>query len=89
MVMDQASWHPREGDARWENIRFIHQPAHSPELNPAEHLWEHMRERYFHSQVFSSLDALEEELVRALQAMENDKPTIQSLTGFHWTKITV
>jgi putative transposase len=85
MVMDQASWHPREGDERWENIRFIHQPAHSPELNPAEHLWEHMRENYFHNQAFSSLDALEEELVRALQEMENDKPTIQSLTGFHWT----
>jgi transposase-like protein len=28
MVMDQASWHPREGDERWDNIRFIHQPAH-------------------------------------------------------------
>ena len=44
-----------------------------------------MRENYFHNQTFSSLDALEEELVRALREMENDKPTIQSLTGFRWT----
>jgi putative transposase len=44
-----------------------------------------MRERYFHNQAFSSIDALEEELVRALREMEHDKPTIQSLTGFHWT----
>jgi transposase len=89
MVMDRASWHPREGDRRWDNLRFIHQPAHSPELNPAEHLWEHMRESYFHNQVFSSLDALEEELVQALQQMENDKPTIQSLTGFRWTTVSI
>ena len=89
MVMDQASWHPREGDERWDNIRFIHQPAHSPELNPAEHLWEHMRERYFHNQVFPSLDALEGDLVQALREMENDKPTIQSLTGFRWTVVNI
>jgi hypothetical protein len=36
-----------------------------------------MRETYFHNQVFSSLDALEEDLVQALREMGNDKPTIQ------------
>lgn len=33
-------------------------PAYSPELNPVEHIWEHLRENYFGHRVFPSLSAV-------------------------------
>jgi len=42
LAMDNASWHSKKKDI--ENIVPLFQPPHSPELNPAEHVWEHIRE---------------------------------------------
>ncbi|QWR78292.1 transposase [Candidatus Magnetomonas plexicatena] len=38
IVVDQAAWHLSKKLVVPENIRLIPQPAHSPELNPTEHL---------------------------------------------------
>jgi hypothetical protein len=84
MVMDRAPWHPSENSNKFDNIRVIRQPQYSPELNPAEHMWEHIRENYFHNRQFKTLDILEEELVNALYELGQNKNTIKSLTAFHW-----
>ena len=57
---------------------------YSPELNPAEHLWECIRENWFANKTFNSLDAVENTLVEELASLENDAARVQSLTGFHW-----
>jgi transposase len=44
MLVDQAGWHLSDQVTVPENIRLLPQPAGSPELNPAEHLWEDLRE---------------------------------------------
>jgi hypothetical protein len=44
----------------------------SPELNPAEHLWDMLREKHFHNRAFESIDALENHLIDLLRDMEND-----------------
>jgi len=41
------------------NIRIIFQPAHSPELNPVEHIWDELREKYLINRVMKSLDDVE------------------------------
>jgi hypothetical protein len=53
-----------------ENIRLIQQRSHSSELNPVEHLWEEIREKWFPNKVFKSLDAVESVLVDALRSPE-------------------
>src|SRR5437016_8793403 len=58
MQVDQAGWHSAKDLVIPENIRLIPQPAYSPELNPVEHIWDELREKYFHNRVFSSLDRL-------------------------------
>jgi len=55
MQVDQAGWHRSKELHVPENIRLIFQPAYSPEVNPVEHLWEELREKYLHNLVFSSL----------------------------------
>ena len=36
-----------------ENIRLLPLPPYSPELNPVEHLWEEIREKWFPPLVFA------------------------------------
>ena len=49
MQVDRAGWHDADELVIPENIRLILQPAYSPELNPVEHLWDYLRENYFHN----------------------------------------
>jgi transposase len=84
MVLDGAGWH-KAADLRVpENIDLIPLPPYSPELNPAEHLWEEIREKWFPNLVFGHLSAVEDRLVQALHALEETPHTVASITGFEW-----
>lgn len=84
MVMDQAGWHLAGELAVPLNMRLIFLPPYSPELNPAEHLWESLREDCFANHVFADLDAVERALTKGLIALEVDPVRTQSMTGFEW-----
>jgi transposase len=45
MFMDQAGWHKVKALIVPVNVKLIKVPPYSPELNPAEHLWEEIREK--------------------------------------------
>lgn len=84
MVMDQAGWH-LAGELRVPaNMRLIYLPPYSPELNPAEHLWEALREQCFANTVFADLDAVEDALIAGLRNLEANPLRTQSMTGFEW-----
>ena len=83
MVVDGAGWHKMAFDLP-ENLRLHFLPPYSPELNPQEHVWHELREKSFDNKVFGSLDALEDQLVRALQALESDPSRVRSITGWDW-----
>ena len=42
------------------------------QLNPVEDLWDEIREKWYPNRVFQSLQAVEDTLVEALVALEND-----------------
>lgn len=87
ILIDRAAWHVTKNLPPFDNIRFIYLPAGSPELNPTEHLWEHIREKHLGNRMFDSFDELENEMVSILQRLDSEWETIKSLTGFHWLKI--
>jgi transposase len=89
MQVDQAGWHSTKDLVIPENIRLIPQPAYNPELNPVEHIWDELREKYFHNRVFPSLEQLIEALCQGLNALAADSERLCSLTGFPHLKITV
>ena len=66
------------------NIRILTLPPYSPELNPAEHLWDLIRERRFANKAYDTLDDVEDELADELHTLERDQATIQSLTNRTW-----
>ena len=84
MVMDGAAWHKAKEFELFENIRIIYQPPYSLEVNPVEHLREHLREKYFRNGFWSTLDTLENDLTTALCEVSENKNMIQKLVGFSW-----
>jgi len=84
MFLDGAGWHRANDLVVPENIRIEALPPYSPQLNPVEHIWDEIREKWFANEVFSSLDAVEDRLVEALVALEHDRELIASTTGFNW-----
>ena len=82
MQVDQAGWHRSKELIVPENIRLIEQPTYSPEVNPVEHLWEELREKYLHNRLFASLDLLVEVLCQGLNELTEDKERLRSMMSF-------
>ncbi len=84
MVLDGAGWHKSQTMAIPENLHLLNLPPYSPELNPVEHVWDELREKHFHNRAFESLDALEDQLIVGLLALEADRQTVKSICGWEW-----
>jgi len=82
ILVDQAGWHRAKDLQVPENIRLIFQPPYSPEVNPVEHLWEELREKYLHNRTFASLEELMEVLCQALSELTEDKERLRSMMFF-------
>lgn len=87
MQVDQAAWHHALDLIIPSNMRLIEQPPYSPEVNPVEHIWDELREKYFHNRIFSSLDPLVNALCQGLNDLANDTERLRSLTSFPHLKI--
>lgn len=84
MLLDGAGWHTAHDLVVPENMRIAPLPPYSPELNPTEHVWDLLREHSFANLVFDTMDAVEDQLVTGLAALEADPPRVQHTTGFPW-----
>ena len=84
MVLDGAGWHSSHALTIPANIYLLPQPPYAPELNPVQHLWDELREKFFHNLAFDSLDALEDRLEFALRTMEQNQLTVKSIVHWPW-----
>ncbi len=70
MLCNGAGWHLASDLASdlvvSTNMALTQLPPQIPELNPAEHIWDEIREDWFANRVFESLHAVEDQLVEAL-----------------------
>ena len=82
MQVDRAGWHPAHALKIPENIRLIPQPAYSPDLNPVEHLWDEVREKWFHHRVFHALSKVVDTLAEGLYALAAHPARVRSMTNF-------
>ena len=82
MVMGGVGWHKSQTMILAENMRILFLPPYSPELNPQEHVWDELREKFFHNRDFDSLNALEIHLESALKSLESNQETMRNITGW-------
>jgi len=84
MVMDGAGWHKAKALSVPTNMALIFLPPYSPELNPVEHIWDHIREDGFKNKAFNSIEAVEDQLTQSLEALEKNPALVASMTRFPW-----
>jgi transposase len=87
MIMDQAGWHKAKHLNIPNNITLHWLPPYSPQLNPVEHLWDDLREKWFANRVFSSIETVEIQMMKALQHYLCSPDELSSLTRFSWMKL--
>ncbi len=85
LILDRAGWHTAK-DLNISQNTTLHwlPPPYSPELNPVEHLWDEIREKWFLNRYFVSLDAADNQLMRVLKTLIEDPKQVTSICLFDW-----
>ena len=83
LQLDGAGWHGPENLAVPDGIRLVFQPSHSPELQPAEHLWEFVDEPLVNT-YFETIQDLEKIVGERCVALTSQRDMIRASTLFHW-----
>jgi transposase len=86
MVLDGASSHKSKELNVPQNVSLVFLPPYSPELNPAEQIWNQLRKNYFANKVFDSLEAATRQAEHGLSKMAANLSAMTSLTNWTWIK---
>ena len=83
LQLDNAGWHGPENLAVPHGLRLVFQPPHSPELQPAEHLWAFVDEPLA-NRCFKTLAELDQAVAKRCLALIEQCKMIKAATLFHW-----
>ncbi len=81
LVLDNAGWHRARRLRVPPNIILWFLPPHSPELNPAEQVWQWLRDQHTRGVLFPTRAALLDTLCHGLVALMDDPARVRSLTA--------
>jgi transposase len=83
LQLDNAGWHGPQNLSVPDGIRLVYQPPHSPELQPAEHLWPLVDEPLANKH-FDTIDDLDAAVAARCCQLLQQPDTVRSHTSFHW-----
>ncbi len=90
LLCDRAGWHQPGGDLVVpDNIRLLHLPPYSPELNPMENVWDYLRQNKLCATVWDSYDDIIEACRIAWNWLIADPQRIQSIGTRDWIAVNV
>ena len=84
VLLDQAGWHMTPKLTVPDNITLMALPPRSPELNPAENLWQFMRDNWLSNRIFKSYDDILDHACHAWQKIEAQPWRIMSIGMREW-----
>lgn len=87
IVLDRAGWHTSKGIKLPKNITIIPLPAASPELNPQEQIWQHMRDKWLANRVFDGYDSIISATENAWNKITESAEFIKNLCSRSWAII--
>jgi transposase len=84
LVLDNAGWH-HAGALRWpENVTPMFLPAYSPELNPAENVWQFLRSHQLSNQIFEDYPSMLRRVDASWNTLTHER--LRSLCDCPWIK---
>ena len=83
LVLDGAGWHTSPQVRVPEHVHLLFLPPHSPELQPAEHLWP-LTNTVVVNRHFASIEELEDAQAERCVALQRQQDLIRSATRFSW-----
>lgn len=78
LVLDNASWHKATA-LNWHHLKAVYLPPYSPDFNPIERLWQHLKGQYLAGFITAKGDELEDKIIAALQSAMDQPETIRSV----------
>jgi transposase len=88
ILMDRATWHTSPKITNFKNITIVPLPSASPELNPTEQVWAHLRQRSLANRCFDSYENICDAACDAVNQFAADPISIQSLCSRKWMNLT-
>src|SRR4029453_16477523 len=90
LVLDRAGWHLSDDLVVPANVTLVPLPPYSPELNPAERVWEYLRDRWLSHRVLAGgYEAVVDAACAAWNALLAKPGGLRSLTSFPWLATAV
>ncbi len=84
VVLDQAGWHITEKLRIPDNLSLLPLPPKSPELNPAENVWEFLRQDKLSNLIFQTYDVIVSQACDAWNSLIADPDRIRSIGTRTW-----
>ena len=81
MIIDNAAFHSTKDIILPNNIVLLPIPPYCPELNPAEKVWQWMKDKIA-MKVYDTLEILEDKIDELIKISENE--IIKSITGYDY-----
>jgi transposase len=83
-------WHQTGGKLKVpDNISLLKLPPYSPELNPAENIWQYLRQNKLSNRVFDSYEAIVDAYCDAWNALIAEPGRIQSIATRSWASVAL
>ena len=70
-----------------DNISLLIQPAYAPELNPAENIWQYLRQNFLANRVFKTYEAILDACCNAWNALMALPDRVTSIASREWAKV--
>lgn len=78
LVLDNAGWH-KSARLNWHHIKPVYLSAYSPDFNPIERLWQHLKGQAMAGFLTNDGEALTNKLLESLQSLLEQPKLIRSV----------
>lgn len=86
VVLDKAGWHTTKGLKIPKNLTLLELPPYSPQLNPAEHLWDWMRRHHLSNRTYEGYKEIVNACCESWLDLIADRNRLRSMCWFPWIK---
>ena len=88
LVLDGAGWHGSGELVIPENITLLTLPPYSPELNPVETVWDHLRQNKLANRIYETYEDIVEACCTAWNDFITMPDRVASITKRSWAKVS-